>query len=95
MCLSTSPQYQPVCYNALLATSLQTHIKQDVEKLQHKIQKKVTDKTGETIWTIGVSSYSIVVKQEFLLNTKIEPIADNMRLNLNRNESLVTLTWSF
>lgn len=88
-------QYYTACTNTLTATSIQTHLKSNVETAENKVMKIVTDRTGEKIWGIAAFTYSTYVKQQIIFSTPVKPFADNLNVGLSEKSENFTLTWSF
>lgn len=100
MCLNVQQdanlsKYYTSCTNVLTAASIQTHIKPQIETVQHKIEKDITNETGEQFWFIGGFLYTVYTKDQLVLSTPIKPFIDNLNLTVNHNTSNLTLSWYF
>src|SRR5579864_6093296 len=90
-----NPQYNTACSSAITAASIQSGLHKDFEELQKKVQKEVTDRTGEDVWKWGLAGYSLMSTQTIKFITKFKPISDSLDVSANQQTQTITLTWAF
>lgn len=99
VCLSVNPIYDTACTNALTATSMEFHIKQDMDfyqdKLQKKVETEVTNITGKDIWVVVGVGYQLYEKQSLIFAIPAKPVADSLSANLNATSQNLGLSWAF
>lgn len=95
LCLKVDPMYNNACLNALKATTIQIHLKQDVDAVQQRIEKRVVETTGPTVWQGALFYYQLIDKKELQFNTSFKPVSDNLMVSGNDQILNITLTWTF
>lgn len=93
LCLNLEPKFQQACTQTLVATSIQTQLKQNIDKLQQKVEKKIVKTTGPVIWHIGFTIYQVSYKREIAYTTNFKPISDTLSGQLKTDSLLATFTW--
>jgi len=99
------PQYNSACTNFADASFIQTGLHNDINSLQHEVEKmgvkeqhSIEQTTGKTPWdiaTAGYIGYNMIRTQSLQYSLGAKPIADRITLNLNTQTQNISLQWNF
>lgn len=89
------PKFDNACSNSVNAAIIQTHLKSNMDLLQHKVETEVVKHTGTDVWAASLTYYQMYVKQELQFSVPIHPIAESLSATLSKPSQALTFTWLF
>lgn len=88
-------KYYAACQQTLMAASIQSKLKPEIEAYQQNIEKMIAKQTGEKVWSVVGLAYAMYIKQQLAFTLSIKPVADNLYVAIGQTNQSATLTWSF